>query len=158
MLPSRGPTLPASPSLKVSVTSLVWSPLHSPSYLSRCQIFTTISLSSCLLCLLMASTLSLDGTQWIITDGRNTWTISETCYCIEILELWLLNAIQQQLSHLSQVFGVGYMNQKRIMPDRAHGSNFSTHSYRAVCLHSDYWMQYIWLNAFVNFNWFNLTF
>ena len=29
---------------------------------------------------------------------------------------------QQQLSHLSQVFGVGYMNQKRITPDRAHGS------------------------------------
>jgi len=26
---------------------------------------------------------------------------------------------QQQLSHLSQVFGVGYMNQKRITPDRA---------------------------------------
>jgi len=25
--------------------------------------------------------------------------------------------IQQQQSHLSQVFGVGYMNQKRIMPD-----------------------------------------
>jgi len=34
---------------------------------------------------------------------------------------------QQQLSHLSQVFGVGYMNQKRITPDRAHGSAFSTH-------------------------------
>jgi len=28
---------------------------------------------------------------------------------------------QQQLSHLSQVFGVGYMNQKRITLDRAHG-------------------------------------
>jgi len=42
---------------------------------------------------------------------------------------------QQQLSHLSQVFGVGYMNQKRITPDRAHGSAFSTHSYRAICLH-----------------------
>jgi len=26
---------------------------------------------------------------------------------------------QQQLSHLSQVFGVGYMNQKRITPDQA---------------------------------------
>jgi len=33
------------------------------------------------------------------------------------------------------VFGVGYMNQKRITPDRAHGSAFSTHSYRAICLH-----------------------
>jgi len=42
---------------------------------------------------------------------------------------------QQQLSHLSQVFRVGYMNQKRIMPDQAHGSAFSTHSYRAICLH-----------------------
>jgi len=42
---------------------------------------------------------------------------------------------QQQLSHLSQVFGVGYMNQKRITPDRAHRSAFSTHSYRAICLH-----------------------
>ena len=27
--------------------------------------------------------------------------------------------IQQQLSHLSQIFGIGYMNQKRITPDRA---------------------------------------
>ena len=42
---------------------------------------------------------------------------------------------QQQLSHLSQVFRVGHMNQKRITPDRAHGSAFSTHSYRAICLH-----------------------
>ena len=42
---------------------------------------------------------------------------------------------QQQLSHLSQVFGVGYMNQKRITPDRAHRSAFPTHSYRAICLH-----------------------
>ena len=42
---------------------------------------------------------------------------------------------QQQPSHLSQVFGVGYMNQKRITPDRTHGSIFSTHSYRAICLH-----------------------
>jgi len=42
---------------------------------------------------------------------------------------------QQQLSHLSQVFGVGYMNQKRITPDRAHGLAFSTHSYRAICFH-----------------------
>jgi len=42
---------------------------------------------------------------------------------------------QQQLSHLSQVFGVGYMNQKRITTDRAHGSAFSTHSYRAIYLH-----------------------
>jgi len=33
---------------------------------------------------------------------------------------------------LSQVFGVGYMNQKRITPDRAHGSAFSTHSYQAI--------------------------
>ena len=41
----------------------------------------------------------------------------------------------QQLSHMSQVFGVGYMNQKRITPDRAHGSALSTHSYRAICLH-----------------------
>ena len=44
---------------------------------------------------------------------------------------------QQQLSHLSQVFGVGYMNQKRITPDRVHVSAFSTHSYRAICLHWD---------------------
>ena len=29
---------------------------------------------------------------------------------------------QQQLSHLSQVFRVGCMNQKRITPDQAHGS------------------------------------
>ena len=36
---------------------------------------------------------------------------------------------QQQLSHLSQVFGVDYMNQKRITPDRVHGSAFSTQSY-----------------------------
>ena len=27
---------------------------------------------------------------------------------------------QQQLSHLFQVFGVGYMNQKRTTPNRAH--------------------------------------
>ena len=33
--------------------------------------------------------------------------------------------IQQQLSHLSHVFGVGYMNQKRITPDRAHCDNQS---------------------------------
>jgi len=42
---------------------------------------------------------------------------------------------QQQPSHLSQVFGVGYMNQKRITLERTHGSAFSTHSYRAICLH-----------------------
>ena len=42
---------------------------------------------------------------------------------------------QQQLSHLSQVLGAGYMNQKRITLDRAHGSTFSTHSYRTICLH-----------------------
>jgi len=36
---------------------------------------------------------------------------------------------EQQLSHLSQVFVVGYMNQKRITPDQAHGSAFSTHFY-----------------------------
>jgi len=47
-------------------------------------------------------------------------------------EVW---RYQQQLSHLSQVFGAGYMNQKRITPDQAHGSAFSTHSYRAICLH-----------------------
>ena len=29
---------------------------------------------------------------------------------------------QQQLSHLSQVFGVGYINQKGITPDQAPGS------------------------------------
>jgi len=37
--------------------------------------------------------------------------------------------LQQQLSHLSQVFGVGYVNQKRIASDRAHRSDFSAHSY-----------------------------
>jgi len=42
---------------------------------------------------------------------------------------------KQQLSHLSQVFGVGYVNQKRITLDRAHGSAISTHFYRAICLH-----------------------
>ena len=42
-------------------------------------------------------------------------------------------SIQQQLSYLSRVFGVGYKNQKRITPDRAHGSAFSTHSYQAIC-------------------------
>ena len=26
---------------------------------------------------------------------------------------------------------------KRITPDRAHGSTFSTHSYRAICLYQD---------------------
>ena len=36
---------------------------------------------------------------------------------------------------LSQVFGVGYMNQKRITPDRAHRSAFSTYSYREIGLH-----------------------
>jgi len=35
----------------------------------------------------------------------------------------------------SQVFGVGYMNQKRITPDRVHGLTFSTHSYQVVCLY-----------------------
>lgn len=39
---------------------------------------------------------------------------------------------QKQLSHLSQVLGVGYMNQKRIMTDQTHGSAFSSHSYRAI--------------------------
>ena len=43
---------------------------------------------------------------------------------------------QQQLSHLSQVFRVGYMKQKRIMSDREHGSAFSTHSYRAIYIAS----------------------
>ena len=42
---------------------------------------------------------------------------------------------QQQLSHLSQVFGVGYMNQQRITSNRAYGSAFSTHFYRAIYLH-----------------------
>ena len=42
---------------------------------------------------------------------------------------------QQQLSRLSQVFGVGCMNQKRITPVRAHRSAFSTHSYQAIWLH-----------------------
>ena len=43
-------------------------------------------------------------------------------------------SVQQQLSHLSQVFRVGYINQKRITPNRAHGSAFSTHFYRAIIL------------------------
>ena len=34
-----------------------------------------------------------------------------------------------KLSHFSQVLGVGYMNQKRVTPDRAHRSTLSTHSY-----------------------------
>ena len=42
---------------------------------------------------------------------------------------------QQQLSHLFRVFGVGYMNQKRITPDRAHESAFSIHSYCVIYLH-----------------------
>jgi len=42
---------------------------------------------------------------------------------------------QQQLSCLFDVFGVGYMNQKRIMSGRVYGSAFSTHSYWAICLH-----------------------
>jgi len=31
--------------------------------------------------------------------------------------------------------GVGYMNQKRVTPDRAHVSALSTLSYRAICLY-----------------------
>ena len=62
-----------------------------------------------------------------------------------LLNSWWLNTNwaeiqqqqQQQLSHLSQVFGVGYMNQKRITSERAHRSAFSTHSYQAICLHYD---------------------
>jgi len=46
-----------------------------------------------------------------------------------------VNVNKQQLSHLSQVFGVVFMNQKRITSDRAHRSAFSTHSYQAICLH-----------------------
>jgi len=42
-------------------------------------------------------------------------------------EVFLYQQQQQQQNHLSQVFGVGYMNQKRITPDRAYGSAFSTH-------------------------------
>jgi len=42
---------------------------------------------------------------------------------------------QQQLSHLSQVFGVDYMNQKRITPDQTHGSAFSNHYYQAIWFH-----------------------
>jgi len=53
----------------------------------------------------------------------------------ELHEPRLQSLKQQQLSHLSQVFGVGYINQKRITPGRAHGSTFSTHSYRAICIH-----------------------
>ena len=57
--------------------------------------------------------------------------ISTTCYFVNHLNN---KQQQQQLSHLSQVFGVGYMNQKRFTSDRAHGSAFSTHSYQAICL------------------------
>jgi len=50
---------------------------------------------------------------------------------------------QQQLSHLSQVFGVGYMNQKRITPDWAHGwslisnASITTSKIILLLLHSD---------------------
>ena len=38
----------------------------------------------------------------------------------QLLLVRKLISMDQQLSHLSQVFGVRYMNQKRITPDRAH--------------------------------------
>ena len=44
------------------------------------------------------------------------------CYLFPPYFTFNLLLQQQQLSHLSQVFEEGYMNQKRIMPGRAHGS------------------------------------
>ena len=53
---------------------------------------------------------------------------------------------KQQLSNLSQVFGVGYMNQKRIMPDRA--INISNIQWKT---NSDGWQElefhYVWLGS-----------
>jgi len=63
------------------------------------------------------------------------WHTSKAVYCHQRNFPIHSTTQQQQLSHLSQVFGVGYMNQKRITLNRAYGSGFSTHSYRAICLH-----------------------
>ena len=49
-----------------------------------------------------------------------------------MLRLVDINTTTTTTKPLSQVFGVGYMNQKRITPDQAHGSAFSTHSYQAI--------------------------
>jgi len=66
------------------------------------------------------------------------------------------NNKQQQLSHLFQVFGVGYMNQNRIMSGQAYGSAFSTHSikqYAFTKTFSIYILSYYFYSYFL---WFPL--